>query len=200
MCHLNSKKYLFAAVCLLLLTTSILLINYIQNDTFTKKNFDELRLAVLDGERLKMEAKCFESHEKIAQMISDVLSRVKKSEWQIKDEYEKIKSNKKLTHEQRLSDIAKIEAKWKTLSAQYNAEIQSIRSKDLLLSKYIQEKLTSIIESISRSAKLNVVINKGNREIAFVFHNSEDIDITDLVIKKLDEEIPNVDINEIKND
>ncbi|MDR2666907.1 MAG: OmpH family outer membrane protein [Holosporales bacterium] len=165
-----------------------------------KKNFDGLRLAVLDGERLKAEAICFKSHEKIAQMVADVLSKVKESESQIKEEYEKIKSSKKLTQEQKLSETAKIEAKWNTVFTRYNAEIQSIRNKDLLLSEHIQRKLTSIIDAITRSAKLDVVVNKGNRDIILVFHNSKDIDITDLVICRLNKEVPSVDIGGIKDD
>lgn len=202
MYRFNSRKYVLTSICvLLLLVTLVLCVNFLRSDTASvKKNFDGLRLAVLDGERLKAEAICFKSHEKIAQMVADVLSKVKESESQIKEEYEKIKSSKKLTQEQKLSETAKIEAKWNTVFTRYNAEIQSIRNKDLLLSEHIQRKLTSIIDAITRSAKLDVVVNKGNRDIILVFHNSKDIDITDLVICRLNKEVPSVDIGGIKDD
>ena len=199
----NFRKHLFLAIVVFgVLIISVFSVSYFQNQNINvkSKNFETMKLAVLDGTKLKASAKCFKAHDRVANMINDVLSRMKKSESDIKAEYEKVRNDKNLTQKQRVKDIAKIEAKWANISAKYNAEVQSIKNTDFLLSSYIQKKLDYVIQMIAKSAKLNVILNKGTRDSISVFYNSKNIDITDLVIQKLDEILPDVNLKEIQND
>ncbi|MDR3224620.1 MAG: OmpH family outer membrane protein [Holosporales bacterium] len=161
-------------------------------------NFSTVKLAVLDGEKLKSSAKCFESHEKIAKMFADVLAKMRKSEGDIKMEYDKVKNNQKLSQKQKTREMSKIEVKWAELSAKYNSEIQAIRNTDMKVTERIQATVTKVIDRIANAAKLSTVINKGTRDSISVFYNSSDIDITDVVIKELDNELPSINLEEMK--
>lgn len=154
-------------------------------------------IAVLDGQRLKHSATCFKAHEKLSQLMSSVFSRVRDSEDKIKSEYDKIKSDTSLPQKQKLKDIAKIEAKWSDLSSKYNSEIQSIKDTDLKLTEYIQSTLNNVIESISKSLKLSIVLSKGTKDSILVFYNVKEIDVTDLVIQKMNEVLPEVNLKEL---
>jgi Skp family chaperone for outer membrane proteins len=154
-------------------------------------------IAVLDGQKLKNSATCFKSHEKLAEMLSDILSKIRESETKIKAAYEKIKDDPKLSQKQKLKDIAKIEAKWADISAKYNSEIQIVKNADLKLSEYIQSKLSDVIKAIAKSLKLYVVLSKGTKDALLVFYNANGLDITDLVIQKMNEILPEVALKEL---
>jgi Skp family chaperone for outer membrane proteins len=193
------KNYLFLSIIIFaVLIISIFFVNYHYKEEISIIDADCTKIAVLDGEKLKNTAKCFRAHEKIALMINDLLDKMKRSETEIKAEYDKIKNNSKLSQNQKLKNISKIETKWVNLSAQYNSQMQTIKNMDLSLSNHIQKRLGDVIEAISKSAKFNVVLNKGSRDSILVFYNSKNIDITDLVIQKLDKILPDVDLKEIQ--
>ena len=160
--------------------------------------FDVTRIGVLDGERLKAEALCFKSHEKVADMVSELLVKIRQTSDSMKNSYDEVKKNKKLSRTKRNSELAKIEAKWNTDSKKYNAEMQRIKNLDMKLTEFIQNKLNQAIDDVARAASLAIVINKGSREMINVFYNSKNIDITDLIVKKLDESIPNIDLKELE--
>ena len=53
------------------------------------------------------------------------------------------------------------------------------------------------INNLAKSVKLDIVINKGSHDMINVFYNSKNIDITDIVIKNLNEVIPTVNLKEL---
>jgi Skp family chaperone for outer membrane proteins len=155
-------------------------------------------VAVIDGEKLKATAKCFTAHEKVASKFSSVLARIRDAENMMKKEYETIKNNGTLSQKQRAKDISKIESRWASESAKYNAEIQTIRNIDAKLTERIQQTVLETVKSIARSSGIDIVVNKWSRDMMSVFYNSSDIDITDLVIKKLDEILPETHLAEVQ--
>jgi Skp family chaperone for outer membrane proteins len=155
-------------------------------------------VVVLDGERLK-QAKCFRSHEEISGMLADVLARIRKSEADIKSQHDKLRNDKKLSQKQRAKEVSRLEARWSKISGQYNSEIQHIKEKDSALSKLIQDKMKKVIEAIAKSRGADIVINKVANDFLVVFHSSDDVEITDEVIQRLDEELPNIDLGSLKN-
>ncbi|MDR0695571.1 MAG: OmpH family outer membrane protein [Holosporales bacterium] len=160
-------------------------------------NFSGVRLAILDGEKLKASAKCFKAHEAVAKMFADVLSKMREMENQMKADYDTIKRNTRLSQSQKNKEIGKIETKWGTISTKYNAKIQAIRNLELNLTEKIQQELLSVVEAVAKEAKISAVINKGNREMISVFYASPSVDITEVVIKKLDEALPEIDIRRL---
>ncbi len=186
------------AICAFI--TTIIIVNCFsdENSDIKQMKFDVTRIGVLDGERLKAEALCFKSHEKVADMVSELLVKIRQTSDSMKNSYDEVKKNKKLSRTKRNSELAKIEAKWNTDSKKYNAEMQRIKNLDMKLTEFIQNKLNQAIDDVARAASLAIVINKGSREMINVFYNSKNIDITDLIVKKLDESIPNIDLKELE--
>ncbi|MDR0942511.1 MAG: OmpH family outer membrane protein [Holosporales bacterium] len=187
-----------AAIAILALTAILLLQYFLKSNFVTNPNFNATKFAMLNGETLKSKAKCFKAHGKIAEKFSDILSRMREFEKSIKSEYEKVKNDSKLSQKQKVMELTKIEAKWGDMSTKYNAEIQEVRNTDLKFSEIVQAKLNDIIESIAKTAGISAVVNSGNRDFTYVFYSSKDIDITDLVIKRLDEELPDINLDEVK--
>jgi Skp family chaperone for outer membrane proteins len=184
------------------LLTAVILYNSFRSINITKNlsNSEGVKIAVLDGEKLKATAKCFKAHETIAEMFTKILSKMRDIEKQMKSEYETIKHNGKLSQKQKAKEITKMETKWDSVSARYNARIQSLRNLDLQLSGRIQHKLDLIIKKIAQRGGIQLVINKGNRELLAVFYAAPKLEITDLVVQQLDEDLPKVDLKEMGAD
>jgi Skp family chaperone for outer membrane proteins len=158
------------------------------------------KIAVLDGARLKQDAKCFRAHDEISDRITNVLSRIRKSEAEFKDQHEKLGDNKKLSQRQRAIEISKLEMRWAKISEQYKSEMLLIREKEIALSKLIQRKVDQAIRSVAEPLNIEIVINKTVSDFLVVFYNSDKVEITDDVIRKLDEELPSVDLESVEND
>ncbi len=163
-----------------------------------KKKFEVLRIGVLDGARLKVEAKCFRAHDKIARRIGVVLGQLHTLSNEMKSAYEKIKNNRKLTAYNRNMQLAKIENRWKIKSEKYSVEMQKLRNLDNKLTNFIQNKLFQNIEILAKKAKIDIVVNKGSQTALYVFYNAKNIDITDIVVKRMDEVLPSVDLREFE--
>ena len=166
----------------------------------TSKDIPEsVRVAVIDAEKLKSSAICFQAHKTIADMLNDVILRMKDSESEMKAEYDKVKQNAKLTPRQRSASIANIENKWSAISSKYNAEVQEIKNKDMRLAQILENRLNKVVSDLSKSLKVNLVLNKETKETIIVFYNSNRIDITDKVIRELNKRIPTSNLKEILN-
>jgi Skp family chaperone for outer membrane proteins len=127
-----------------------------------------------------------------------VIARVRDAENAMKKEYEAVKNNGALSQKQRAKEISKIESKWSSESAKYNAEIQAIRNIDTKLTERIQQTVLKTVRSIAKSSNIDIVVNKWSRDMMSVFYSSPDADITDLVIKKLDEILPEIPLEEVQ--
>ena len=196
----NRRNFFLFVLVFCSLSLSIFLFNYFSDNSsdINQKKFDVSRIGVLDGEKLKTEALCFRSHEKIEEMVSNLLLKIRQAESNTKKSYQKVKGNSKLPLNERNKELAKIETKWNATSMKYNLEMQSIRGLDLKLSELIQKKLMETIESLATSVKLDIIINKGSRDMINVFYNSKSVDITDVIIKKMNEVLPNINFKELQ--
>jgi Skp family chaperone for outer membrane proteins len=159
---------------------------------------DGVKIAVLDGEKLKASAKCFRIHDKIGEMSVGVLAKARDAESDIKAEYNKIKHNPKLSAKQKNKEISKIETKWSNLSSKFSSEMQEIKNLDLKATNMIETELLKVIKDISLRTGVDAVINKGSKELIFVFYSSSRIDITDAVIAGIDRSLPNIKLKELK--
>lgn len=196
----NRRDWFFCIISVLAFIGVIVGVSYFSDDQrydLNEKKLDVVRIGVLDGERLKAEARCFKSHEKIAEMVTDLLSKVRTASVAMKKSYDEVKKDTNLTQKKRNAELSKIEAKWNADSARYNAEMQKIRNLDAKLTDFIQDKLNKTIDNIVKVAHVDIILNKGSRDLINVFYNSKNIDITDIVIKQLDESIPKIDLEEL---
>ncbi|MDR1288954.1 MAG: OmpH family outer membrane protein [Holosporales bacterium] len=199
------RRIALASVIFVILMSSVFLLDHFKRSTplplSSKKKSDQdpcgPGIGIIDGKRLKEAATCFQSHDKLAEMLSEILSKIRESETKIKEEYEKVKDDPHLSQKQKLKDIAKIEAKWSDISAKYNSEIQVIKNTDLKLSEYIQAKLSNVIKSIAKSMKLSVVLSKGTKDALLVFYSANGLDITELIVQKMNEILPEVVLKEL---
>lgn len=193
---LNIKRTFLLCLLLFIIFAGITVYRYTNNSKL--ENFDVARIGVLDGVRLKQEAKCFKAHVEVSQMVTDLVSKIRVSEKQFQNSYNEIKKNSKLTLSAKNSEQAKLESKWKSLSRKYNDEMQNIRNIDLKITDMTQTKLFLILETIAKSLKLNLILNKTSDDKLNVFYTSKDIDITDLVIKEMDKALPNIKLEDLK--
>lgn len=194
---LNIKYTIFVVLSILMIFGGFKIYRHVEDNSHLR-SFDIIRIGVLDGQKLKQEAKCFKSHEKISQMVSDLVSKIRVSEKEFKNSYNEIKKNSKLTLSAKNSELAKLESKWKSLSRKYNDEMQDIRNIDLKVTEITQTKLFEILESVAKSLKLNLILNKSSDDKLNIFYNSKDIDITDLIIKKMDNTLPTIKLEDLK--
>lgn len=194
---LNIKYTIFVVLSILMILGGLKICRHVEDNSHLR-SFDIIRIGVLDGQKLKQEAKCFKSHEKISQMVSDLVSKIRVSEKEFKNSYNEIKKNSKLTLSAKNSELAKLESKWKSLSRKYNDEMQNIRNIDLKVTEITQTKLFEILESVAKSLKLNLILNKSSDDKLNIFYNSKDIDITDLIIKKMDSTLPTIKLEDLK--
>ncbi len=155
-------------------------------------------IAIINSSRLKAEALCFKTHEKLDEMLSEVISKMHDSEISAKSEYDKTKNNKSLSKKQLAKNIEKIEENWSRISTKYKQEVQNIKTMDSNLSKMLQKKLDKVISKIAKTYKIDVIINNQIRDTISVFYASKNVDITDLIIDGLNKTISSVNLEELK--
>ena len=157
------------------------------------------KIAVLNGIKLKEKAKCFKLHETNSEKLNNILRIINKHELQIRKDYNIIQNNSKLSSKQKQNKITKLENNWKKIYIHYNKEIQNIKEIDKKLTDYIYEKLNKIIKSTAKEMNINIVLNKESTDTIFIFYNNDNLDITDTIILRLDEELKNFDIKDLNN-
>ena len=185
---------------ILLATTAIIsyyLATNIYNNVRNTNNI--LNIAILNGIKLKEKAECFKLHGVISENLNKVLREINKYEIQIRNEYNNIQNNKKLSSKQKQNKIKELESNWKHQYLQYNKEIQNIRDLDKKLTDYIYKKLNEILENTAKEMNINVIINKENNDAIFVFYNKSGLDITDKIIEKLDGILKNFDTKDLEH-
>ena len=194
------KNVVISALILGGTAISIAVISYFFNEhsDVSPQNFEILKIGVIDGVRLKSEAKCFEAHTEIADRASKVLATISETSTQTRDKVDRIKKDKKLKSQQKQEQITKIERKWKTQSAEYNKQMRKIKELDNKLTEYIQNSLLQTVDIIARKMKIDIIINKGTQSTIHVFYNRPSIDITDIVINKMNKTIPVVNLKDFE--
>ena len=139
-----------------------------QNSNLNKN----VAIAVIDGLELKTKAKCFDLHKQIDKKLNEVFHRMRESELKFKEDYNKIRNNKKLSSKQRQREISKLEVKLQSISSHYNDKIQNIRQLNFKLGNHIQENLNKIIKDIANRYNYSVILNKETTDTIIVFHHS----------------------------
>ncbi len=190
-----SKVIVMSCIAILLAVFTMIISSSLNHtDSFVSAT----RIAVLDSGRLKAEATCFKGRETLENMLSSVITKMRDSEIKAKNDYEKVKNDKTLTKKQIAKSIEKIEEDWAEISKQYKKEMEEIRKIDLKLSNLLQEKLDKVIEEISNKYKIDIVLNNQIKDTISTFYFTKNVDITSIVIKKLNHIISDVNLEKLR--
>ena len=192
------RKILFYILLSVTFIISYLLAINIHNNRQTIEN--NIKIAVLNGIKLKENAKCFKLHEVNSDKLNNILKKIHESEMEIREKYGKIRKNSKLSSKQKQKEMSKLENNWKLISNNYNKEIQNIKTVDDKLTQYIYDKLNEVLKKFARKMNINAIFNKENNESIFVFYNNPIIDITDKVVDELNNELKDLNINKFYED
>lgn len=197
---LVTRKF-YKRLALLSILTGLGILSYCVYLSVKTVNLQEMctvhRIGIVDGVLLKKQAKCFAVHQETARMLNDIFTQVRNSEQQIKAEYEQVQNNKNLTQKQKKQKKINIEKKWKTVSGDYNRQIEDIRILDSKLMNYINNTLDQVFAEISLKLNLILIMNKGAKDIINVFYNVPRLDITEKVINALDTKLADFSIKSV---
>ena len=197
----NSRKYIIACVVAFMgICISAVIYTYSGS---TKDRFQctaAIKIGVIDTQRIKTEASCFEAHDEIAQKIMNVINRYNKTTKKIRNEDNLIKTNKQLSQKEKTSKLATLELEWDKISKDKKDEMQNLQNLETKLTEYIQNKIIKIIGDIAKMNKIDIVLNKETKDSIFIFYHKKNMDITDSVINKLNQVIPTVNLKELEND
>ena len=162
------------------------------------QNFEVMRIGVVDGVRLKSEAKCFRTHDEIAQRIFELMVKIRETSTNMTNQTMKIRQNKQLKQRQKQAQLAQVNRQWKLISTEHSKAMRKEKELDAKLTDYIQNKVLQVISNIAKKFKIDIVINKGSQNMTHVFYNNNNIDITDIVINELNKVIPTVNLKEFE--
>jgi Skp family chaperone for outer membrane proteins len=157
-----------------------------------------VRVAVINSVRLKVETLCFREHDELEGMLSELVGRMHESEVIAKKEYEQVRSDKSLGKQQRMDAIEKIEENWAKISNQYKAEVEMIKKMNINLSRRLQKEIDQVIESIAQKYKIDIVLNTQVGEMISVFYSTKNVDMTDMVIDRLNKTVKHIDLEDLK--
>lgn len=196
----HGKGLVVSIVASGVLAISIAVASYLseRKSAIGSRNFEVLRIGVIDSIRLKTESKCFREHDKVAERILKLLAGIRKLSIQLSDKSMNIKHDKKLKARQKQSQLNKLNKEWQLKSTEYSKAMRKEKDLDKKLTDYIQNHTFKIIENVARKLKIDIVINKGSQDMVHVFYNSQNIDMTDIVIDELNKIIPTVDLKELE--
>lgn len=195
----NFSKITVISITVLIIGIFSIIFSVSNKDSIDSNNIvPATRIAVIDSSKLKAEATCFKGHEKLEIMLSSIIAKMRNSEIKAKNDYEKAKNSKTLTKKQIARAIEKIEEDWNEISKQYKKEVDEIRKMDIKLSAILQEKLDNVIKEIANKYKIDIVFNNQIRETISVFYATKNVDITNVVIKRLNNVISHIDLEKLK--
>ena len=191
------RKILWIVLLIVTIIISYFLTTSIYNNKYSAEN--NIKIAVLNGIKLKEKAKCFKLHEVNSEKLNNILQEMNKSEIEIRTKYSNIIKNNKLSSKQKQNEITKLENNWKQISEDYNKKIQNIKSVDEKLTKYVYEKLNEILVKTAKKMNITAIFNKENNDAIFVFYNHVNIDITDKIVEELDNNLQDLTLNDFNN-
>lgn len=158
-----------------------------------------LKIAVVDGDRLKKESKAFHAvHEmlvaeqnKAREEILPIESKLLKEQEEIRLESKKNPENAKKRNEAFAARVTELEHKMQKKKA-------LLEKQSDFLSETIQEMVFSIINEISAEQNISIVLNKTVDEKRSIFFVEKRMDLTDKVIAELDRNLKRIKLPDIK--
>ncbi|MDR3285520.1 MAG: OmpH family outer membrane protein [Holosporales bacterium] len=175
--------------CVLFLCLLILLKNC--KDIFFQKEIP-LKLAIVDGTRIKKESKVFLKINELEKQAFEKTNNEIREKYKILQNLLKSSKNPKNSAKVRQKFKKQFEAEFAVLEPQIQKKKEEFREKDAILKEYVHEAIFKITGELAKKYKLDVILNADIYEKKAVFYASSKIDLTDEVIAKFDEQLENV--------
>lgn len=159
-----------------------------------------VKIVAIDSDRLKSKAKVFKVQAKLEDRLNTVILKMQDAERNIRKDYEALKKYKQSETLQKQREMERLGEKWSDISNTYKSEIQKIKQAEDKVVEIIEQKLMKVIDEFAKINKIDMIINSKTRESIVLFYSSKEVDITDIIIKKLDKEISDKDAEELINE
>ncbi len=158
-----------------------------------------LKIAVVDGDRLKKESKSFRAvHDILIAEQSKAHEEILPIESMLLKEQEEIRLESKKNPEKAKKRNEAFAIRVTELEQKMQKKRSLLEKQRDFLSETIQELVFSIISEISAKENISVVLNKTIDEKRSVFFVEKRMDLTDDVIAKLDSHLKNIKLPDIK--
>ncbi len=158
-----------------------------------------LRIAVVDGDRLKKESKSFRAvHDILITQQSKAHEEILPIESMLLKEQEEIRLEAKKNPESAKKRNDAFEMRVAELEQKMQKKRALLEKQRDFLSETIQGMVFSIINKISAKKNISIVINKTIDEKRSVFFVEERMDLTNEVIDELDSHLKNIKLPDIK--
>lgn len=161
---------------------------------YSLQNIPPIKIAIVDGTRLKKEAQPF----------LDVMAIVKEETEEINHEINKkrgsLKKISKLSkdpkiHVKRRAEYRKqFEHEFALIELDVQKKKDVLRRQILLLEKTVSDVVMDVIQGLAKKYHLNLILNTKVMDIMTVFYASHTIDLTDEVIKLLNKKLKNISL------
>jgi Skp family chaperone for outer membrane proteins len=149
----------------------------------------ELRVAVIDSDRLKKQAKPFKDvHDILEREHAKAHEEILSNENQLRKEFERIKSEKNSSIAQ--TQKAKLDKKVEELEKKLQKKKGRLEKHVNALAAQLEETVFSVIKAIAAKRDINLIINSTINETRVIFYTENRFDITDDVIKDLEKRLP----------
>ena len=187
---------------IVLLMASVVTIGYL-GFTFGVNHFlipsGELKIAVVDGTRLKKEAKIFHDvHQLLISEQSKAFEEIAPLENQLIKDQEEIRLEEKTNPENAKKRADAFEKRMSEAEQKVQKKRALLEKQRDYLSDLIERTVFKIIDEISTAEKINVVFNKTIEDKNAIFYVEKRMDLTDKVIVELDKRLKDIQPPQIK--
>lgn len=158
---------------------------YFQNQIRTLRNYKNIRIAVIDGEKVKNISLPFINiREVIEKEHSKAQNDILAKENIIRKENEKLKLGS-LTPLERKRGKEILDKKIADLEKQVQETKKQLGEQFSLMVKKLEETFDQTVKSVAQDHQFDIVLNKSIREVTSVLYASACLDITEEVISRL---------------
>jgi Skp family chaperone for outer membrane proteins len=156
-----------------------------------------LKIAVVDGVRLKTEAQPFLNVVSIVkektELLEKELSRQHEERSKLFKQTELLLKDKTISAEKRIALRKQLDQKTAEMETEFRIQKDAFRQKCALLEQLLNNSVFEVINDIAKKYKLTLVLNTKIVDIMTVFYTDPSIDLTEEVISALNKKLKDID-------
>lgn len=187
------KYYLLAGSILCLVGFYLLLGNH---HLFPYKTVNPLKIAIVDGARIKKESKPF------LYVVETEKNKLEEIYNQMRARYEGIRKLLELSKNSRIpiKDRAKYKTQFEAEAEKLEKEVQEkkdkLRQKFSVLTKTLEDSVIQVTSDLAKKYHLYIIFNTNVFDTITIFYATPDIDLTDEAIKLLNKRLKNIKLSD----
>ncbi|MDR2464298.1 MAG: OmpH family outer membrane protein [Holosporales bacterium] len=155
-----------------------------------------LKIAVVDGVRLKTEAQPFLDVVTIVraetEQLENELNKQREQRNELWEKTERSLKDKKVSEDIRLVLRKQLDQKTIEMDADFRARKDAFRKKCASLEQLLNESVFEVINELAKKYKLTLILNTKIVDMMTVFYAAPSIDLTDEVISSLNKKLKNI--------